>query len=218
MSSGSLHAKPQITNPGFAWPSMVAESENPAPAGPPDGAEASARPGGTTAPEAPQEEDWATRFRYLLADFENYRKRVERDTEHARLRSRISLLRELLPLFEATQRAHASIVQGAPSDPIRKGVELISQEFAAFMDREGVEPVAELGGHFDPASHEAVGETPARDGVPDGTIGSVVQQGYRIPGGLLRPAKVLIARDLSKGPPATEAPAPGHPELEPEES
>ena len=180
---------------------MVAESESP---GPSDPVEPSAAASPKTSVEAPADEDWATRFRYLLADFENYRKRVERDTELARVRARTAILRELLPLFEATQRARATVERAAPSDSVRKGVELIAQEFEAFMEREGVEAVAELGGRFDPTRHEAVGEIPVREGIADGTIGSVVQQGYRMPGGLLRPAKVLVARTDPSGAPKAE--------------
>jgi molecular chaperone GrpE len=146
------------------------------------------------APEAEREPDWETRFKYLFADFENYRKRGEREREAARNRAEAELLKDLLPIHDAFERARESSKSAAASDPIRKGLELLSKEWDGFLAREGVRPLATPGSSFNADDHEAVAEAPVRAGRAAGTIVEVVQQGYRFRGGLLRPAKVVVAR------------------------
>jgi molecular chaperone GrpE len=145
-------------------------------------------------PSAEPEEDWGTRYKYLLADFDNFRRRVERDRESISRQARAALVRELLPIIEAFRVAHDSLAHLPVSDPVRKGLELLDREWATFLKREGVEPVAAAGRPFRAEEAEAVGEAPANDAHPDGSVAEVVQQGYRFFGGLLRPAKVVVAR------------------------
>jgi molecular chaperone GrpE len=149
-----------------------------------------------TAPAPPSEpaEDWETRFKYLLADFENFRRRASKDRETATRQARAALVRELLPLLEAFRAATGSVAHLPASDPLRRGFELLGREWEAFLKREGVEPVAEVGRPFLADEAEAVGEAPADPTAPDGTVREIVQQGYRFYGGLLRPAKVIVAR------------------------
>ncbi len=149
-------------------------------------------PEGETAPTAT--EDWASRYRYLLADFENFRRRSERDRESIGRQARAGLLRELLPIMEAFRTARDSLGHLPATDPVRKGLELLDREWATFLKHEGVEPVVRVGVRFRSEEAEAVGEVPADSGRPDGTVAEIVQQGYRFFGGLLRPAKVLVAR------------------------
>ncbi len=166
------------------------------------------RPEGTPAaegappPESPAEppraaEDWESRFKYLLADFENFRRRADREKESARQQARGALLRELLPILEAFRTARDAVARLPASDPVRKGLDLLDHEWAKLLKHEGVAPVAVVGEPFRADEEEAVGETPARDGLPDGSVGEIVQQGYRFFGGLLRPAKVIVARSPS---------------------
>ncbi|HYA70227.1 MAG TPA: nucleotide exchange factor GrpE [Thermoplasmata archaeon] len=139
-------------------------------------------------------EDWSTRYKYLLADFDNFRRRVERDRESISRQARAGLVRELLPIIEAFRGARESFARLPASDPMRKGLDLLDHEWSKFLKHEGVEPVAEAGGPFRAEEAEAVGEIPASEAQPEGSIAEVVQQGYRFFGGLLRPAKVIVAR------------------------
>ena len=147
-------------------------------------------------PDAPPEpkEDWETRFKYLLADFENFRRRSAKERETATRQARAGMLRELLPLIEAFRSAAGSVGQLPAADPLRRGFELLDREWATFLKREGVEAVATVGQPFQAEEAEAVGEAPADAAVPDGAVREIVQQGYRFYGGLLRPAKVIVAR------------------------
>jgi molecular chaperone GrpE len=171
-------------------PDEAVDAPTPEPRPAPD-----AEPAAPPARELPKpDEDWATRYKYLLADFENFRRRTERERESISRNARGAMVRELLPLFEAFRSARAA-VGALPADaPLRQGLDLLDREWMTFLKHEGVEPVAAIGEPFRPAEEEAVGHAPATAERPDGTVAEIVQQGYRFFGGLLRPAKVVVAR------------------------
>jgi molecular chaperone GrpE len=159
--------------------------------------------GSVVVPEEPAAlavEDWATRYKYLLADFENYRRRSERERETITRQSRAGMLRELLPILEAFRTAREALNHLPASDPVRRGLEILDREWMTFLKHEGVEPVATLGHPFRADEAEAVGDTAADEQHPGGTVAEIVQQGYRFFGGLLRPAKVIVARAATPGP------------------
>jgi molecular chaperone GrpE len=160
---------------------------------PPVEPEAAVR-GEVAATPATTGEDWATRYKYLLADFENFRRRTERGRESITRQARAGLIRELLPIFEAFRFARGAVAGLPPNDPVRHGLELLDREWNTFLKHEGVEPIATVGEMFRAEEEEAVGETPPTPEVPDGAVAEIVQQGYRFFGGVLRPAKVVVAR------------------------
>lgn len=163
-------------------------------------------------PPPPPAEDWANRFKYLLAEFENFRRRTDREREGLRQAFRADIIRTLLPIHEGFQRARQATDRLPASDPVRRGIELLNQDWETFLRHERVTPVAAPGAAFHADDHEAVGEAPASKEHPDGTVVEVVQQGYRSSAGLLRPAKVIVAR----APPPTEASATAADATEPE--
>jgi len=150
--------------------------------------------GEASSPPADVTEDWATRYKYLFADFENFRRRTERGREAITRQARAGLIRELLPIFEAFRFARGAVVNLPPNDPIRHGLELLDREWNTFLKHEGVEPIASVGQAFRADEEEAVGETPPTSEIPEGAVAEIVQQGYRFFGGILRPAKVVVAR------------------------
>jgi len=158
--------------------------------GPSVGAPADATATGNAEPS----EDWATRYKYLLADFENSRRRTERERETTTSQVRAGMLRELLPILEGFRTARDALAHLPASDPVRKGLEILDREWMTFLKHEGVEPIAVVGQPFRAEEAEAVGGAEVTDDRPDGTVTEVVQQGYRFYGGLLRPAKVVVAR------------------------
>ncbi len=155
-------------------------------------------------PPAEPSEDWATRYKYLLADFENFRRRTERDREAISRQARGAMLRELLPIMEAFRAAREAVLKLPSDEAVRRGLDLLDREWRTFLKHEGVEPVVEVGHPFKADEAEAVGEAPTTDTHPEGTVAEIVQQGYRFFGGLLRPAKVVVAR----APPRVAAPSP----------
>ena len=174
---------------------MPGEEEAPAPL------PVEASTGGAAAPEpenASVGEDWASRYKYLLADFENFRRRIDRERETISRQTLATVLRELIPIYEAFGHARRA---GEKSDSgIAKGFDLIEQEWQKFFQREGVMPIAVVGAPFAPEEEEAVAETESDPDHPDGTVVEIVQQGYRFPGGLVRPAKIVVARSKRDGP------------------
>jgi molecular chaperone GrpE len=174
------------------------------------------KPAAGPAPTPPTEEpaevtDWELRYKYLLADFDNFRRRTERDRAVLRSDAEGTLLRRLIPIVEGFQNAESAAKSLPSSDSLRRGLELLGHELDAVLRLVGFAPVARVGEPFRHEEHEAVGETVGPKDVPDGAVADIVQQGYRFQGGLLRPAKVLVARAVKK------AEAPSVPPVEPAE-
>jgi len=126
------------------------------------------------------------------ADFDNFRKRTERERRELSEAASIDLIRDVLPIVDDFERALAS--PGWERDSAaRKGVELIHRQLVDTLRRRGVEPIEVVGQMFDPFWHEAVVTEPAA-GRPDGEITAEVRRGYRLGQRLLRPAQVKVAR------------------------
>jgi molecular chaperone GrpE len=124
------------------------------------------------------------------ADFENYRKRVVRDSALAQERGVAKLAKELLPALDSLDRA---LDGAAADDPLLEGVRLVRGELTAALTRAGIEAFSPLGQTFDPTEHEAVAQAPV-EGFAAGAVAEVYQTGYRTAGGnVIRPARVLVA-------------------------
>ena len=126
------------------------------------------------------------------AEFENYRKRTDREKVDARLAGRKSVLVEMLAVLDNVERALASVSQGAENDALRQGFELIYKQFKDTLTKLGIEPVEALGKTFDPHVHEAVTieETSEHEA---NTVIEEFQKGYKLGDQLLRPAQVKVA-------------------------
>ncbi|SKA74512.1 molecular chaperone GrpE [Paucidesulfovibrio gracilis DSM 16080] len=132
-----------------------------------------------------------------LADTENVKKRLARETEELRKYAGESVLADLLPVLDNLDLAleHAKGLE-ACADFVT-GVEMTRKIFLDTLERHGLAPVrGEQGGEFDPNLHEAVGMA-CQEGVPDGCIAQQVQRGYSLKGRLLRPAKVMVNKTES---------------------
>lgn len=131
------------------------------------------------------------------ADFENYRKRIERERTETYNRVVGDVVSKLLPVLDNLRRAldaEASI-EAAESDEFRhflNGVELIDKQLRDVLEGLGLQPVAAVGQPFDPHIHEAVATEPSEDYEPDTVVQELVR-GYRLGEKLLRPAIVKVA-------------------------
>jgi len=121
------------------------------------------------------------------ADFENFRKRKAREVSEAERRGMTKLAKELLPAVDNLERA----VTQLPED-VGKGVALVFDEVVAALARVGIEGFSPEGERFDPNEHEAMASHPV-EGAASGTVAEVYQRGYRLNGGVLRPARVVVA-------------------------
>ena len=134
------------------------------------------------------------RYLRLYADFENLKKRVERERVEHRLRATESLLSRLLPVLDNFERALAA---RAGEEGLRSGVQMIYRQLFDELRREGLRPVEALGQAFDPTIHEAVA-TAADSGLPPHTVVGELQRGYFFGDRLLRPSLVRVQTDDGK--------------------
>lgn len=148
----------------------------------------------TAEPEAELAE-LKTRHLRLLADFDNYRKRSEREREELGRYALAEPVRDLLPVVDNLARALAASGQ---LDDLRRGVEMTARQLAEVLRRYGVEEVAAVGRPFDPHVHEAMVQVESDD-VDEPTVVEELQRGFLLRGRLLRPAlvKVAVPRDRS---------------------
>jgi molecular chaperone GrpE len=124
------------------------------------------------------------------ADFENYRKRVARDAAAAQERGVISLAKELLPALDHLDHA---LKAAEGHEDVIKGFALVRDEIVNALGRVGIQPFSPQGEVFDPNEHEAMTQQPS-EAAESGTVIEVYQQGYRINGQVLRPARVVVAQ------------------------
>jgi molecular chaperone GrpE len=135
------------------------------------------------------------------ADFENYRKRAQRDAAEAEKRGRGKLAGALLPSVDNLERAmlaagidprrdQTASEEVSGQEALARGVELVHAELQNTLARAGVEPFDPLGEKFDPTTSEVISTRPA-DG-DAGTVVETLERGYRIDGDVLRPARVIV--------------------------
>jgi molecular chaperone GrpE len=127
------------------------------------------------------------------AEFENYRRRVDREKNETYARARAEVLVELLPVIDNFERALASLENSAAdAENLRHGIELIHKQFQDALTKFGLEPVESVGQAFDPHVLVAVTIEPT-DKHKENTVIEEFQRGYKLGEKLLRPAKVKVA-------------------------
>jgi molecular chaperone GrpE len=124
------------------------------------------------------------------ADFENYRKRMARENAQAADRGVTKVAKELLPALDHLELA---LKAAEGHEDVVKGFAMVRDELSAALERVGVQAFSPQGDAFDPTEHEAMAQQPA-EGVEPGTVIEVYQQGWRINGAILRPARVVVAQ------------------------
>ena len=124
------------------------------------------------------------------AEFQNYRKRVERDSELTYVSLKGDIIKKILPVLDDLERA---LQNRSADDPWASGIELVVRKFQNILESEGVKKIEAVGAEFDPNFHEAISHEPA-DGVQSGHVIGVVQNGYMIGERVIRPALVRVAQ------------------------
>lgn len=137
-----------------------------------------------------QRDEYLDSLQRLKAEFDNYRRRVDRDREIAQQSGVRDLVGELLPVIDNLERAVAAL-EGADGQ-IVTGVEMVRGQLTALLSGRGVEEIAAHAEPFDPTVHEAVAQHPT-DEHPEGTVVHVAERGYRLGESVIRPAKVVVA-------------------------
>jgi len=155
----------------------------------------------TTAPppdEDPQQlkkqrDEYYDRLLRQAAEFDNYRKRIERERRDQADFVNAEVMRELLPLVDDLERALQTDVAGDAVDAYRRGVELIHRQLVELLRRRGVRPIEAVGTDFDPHFHESVAQEHTSEH-RDGEVLQELRRGYMIGDKLLRPTIVKVAK------------------------
>ena len=124
------------------------------------------------------------------AEFQNYRKRIERDNELTYIMLKGDIIKKILPLLDDLERA---LQNRSADDPWANGIELVARKFQNILESEGIKRIEAVGMEFDPNFHEAISHEPA-DGAQSGHVIGVVQNGYMIGDRVIRPALVRVAQ------------------------
>jgi molecular chaperone GrpE len=159
----------------------------------------------TDAPESPaatasseladlerERDDYKDRWLRKGAEFDNYRKRIERERREQADQAVVDLLQELLLVVDDFDRA-LTVDAGEGGNAYRKGVEMIHAKLHDLLRKQGLKPIDALGADFDPNLHQAV----VHEESPDHREGEVIgelRKGYTINDRLLRPAMVKVAK------------------------
>ena len=148
--------------------------------------------GPNTLPEAQENiAELNERIVRLTADFDNFRKRAQRDKDEARQFANQGLLEKLLPVLDNFEMALTAVKDADPS--VRDGVQMILDQLLSVLKESGVEPVDALGQPFDPNLHEALSQEETTE-AEEGTVVQQVQCGYKLNDRLVRPARVVVAK------------------------
>lgn len=135
----------------------------------------------------------------LAAEFENYKRRVQRDQSDTIRFANEKLLRDMLPTLDNLERAIQSGRNQDNVDGILKGIDLTYKHFIETLRKMGVTQVSSVGEIFDPAKHQAVGQVESSN-VPENAIVEEYQKGYFLHDRILRPAMVTVAKAIPAAP------------------
>jgi molecular chaperone GrpE len=140
--------------------------------------------------------EWQDRFLRKAAEFENYRKRTDKEKADSVMLAKSSVLIEFLPILDVCERALKSFgdAHGQPSSlqQYKEGVELLYKQVLDTMGRTGVVPMETEGKPFDPHLHEALSREETAD-LDENTVVRELRRGYLIKDKLLRPAQVIVS-------------------------
>ncbi len=142
-------------------------------------------------PDEVQTAELQDRLLRVSAEFENYKKRRQRETHDLLRFAHESLIRDLLPVVDSFERAISSSEGTRDFDAFHDGILLILQQMHEVLNNVGVERIAPDGELFDPNWHEAVGVCPHDEIEPD-HVATVVEPGYRLHDRVIRPARVMV--------------------------
>ena len=163
---------------------------------PSEAADASAQLQADLAAARSETKDWHDRYLRKAAEFDNFRKRTEKERTESATLAKSSVLSEILPIVDACERALSSFPQATETveglDQYRQGFQLLYKQLNDALSRIGVTALEVRGEKFDPHLHEAVVREES-DEYEENTIVEELQRGYLFKGRLLRPAQVKVA-------------------------
>ena len=128
----------------------------------------------------------------VIAEFENFKKRVQKESIDSRKYANEELIREILPVMDNLERALEHIDENSSDDPLVEGVRMVQKHFFGVLEKFGVSEIAAIGEPFDPNFHEAMMQVTTDDSPPNIVV-TEIEKGYMLNDRLVRPAKVGVS-------------------------
>lgn len=133
-------------------------------------------------------------YLFLMAEFDNFRKRTIRERSELVKNASEKALQELLPIVDDFERGLDAIRDSSDAEAVKEGMNLIYNKLIKYLADNGVKAMESTGADFDTELHEAVAMVPADDVTPKGKVKDTVSKGYTINDKVLRHAKVVVAQ------------------------
>ncbi|MDP9347662.1 MAG: nucleotide exchange factor GrpE [Gemmatimonadota bacterium] len=128
----------------------------------------------------------------LAAEYDNYRRRAERERVENRDRAQAEVVKRFLDVLDDLQRVAHFTPETASAQALLEGAQMVERKFLRALEAAGLEPIQAEGQPFNPEFHEALTTVPTQSREDDHTVADVYQQGYTFRGTLLRPARVRV--------------------------
>jgi molecular chaperone GrpE len=140
----------------------------------------------------------------VMAEFENFKKRVQKESIESRRYANEELVKAMLPVLDNLERALEHVDDGSDDDPLIEGVRMVQKQFLEALGKFGVSPVNALGETFDPNFHEAMMQVDTDDSPPN-TVVTEITKGYLLNDRLVRPAMVGVSVNAKGSDAATDS-------------
>lgn len=137
--------------------------------------------------------EYLRRLQNLQADYDNFRKRTQREKEELAKYAAEKLIKDLLPVLDNLDRAFAASSKTEDFASLAKGVEMIQRQLCTILEKEGLCPIQCVGEEFDPSKHEAVMHVESEEH-DSNTVVEELQKGYLLKEKILRPSMVKVSR------------------------
>lgn len=134
------------------------------------------------------------RFLRLAAEYDNFRKRTDRERLEGRDRAQAQLIEKLLEPLDDLQRVAHFSAEAPTAETLLEGIRMVERKFLRELEAAGLELLDARGQTFDPLLHDALMTTGTDEATEDDTVGEVFEPGYRFRGVLLRPARVQVRK------------------------
>ena len=131
-------------------------------------------------------------YLFLMAEFDNYRKRVVKEKSEILRNGAEKVLAGLLPIVDDFERGLAAAAEAKDAEAVRQGMEMIYQKLVRYLESQGVKAMDSNGADFDPDLHEAIATVPAPTPEQKGKVLDTTQKGYMLNDKVLRHAKVAV--------------------------
>ena len=130
------------------------------------------------------------RYLRMYAEFENYKKRTEKEKQNTALYAKADVVEMLLPVIDSMENA---ITIETSDENLKQGISLMFEQIRIFLEKNGVEEIGKIGEEFNPELHEAISIQEAEN-ANSGEIISVFRKGYKIKDRIIRHAMVIVAK------------------------